>query len=297
MGDQQHARPGPHETVGYGISETAIGRDPMSKKSSADESHAISDHAIDKATYKADMHALQIELVKLQKHFMAKNDKILVLLEGRDSAGKDGVIKRITRHLSPRETRVVALGRPSDRDQSAWYFQRYVPHLPTAGEFVLLNRSWYNRAGVERVMGFCDQAEYDEFMETVPNFEHMLVRSGIKLLKYYVDITKDEQKARLKDRRENPLKQWKISPIDAQATKLWDDYSSARNAMLARTHNPVSPWTVVRGDDKWLARLNLIRDLLTRLDYDGKVNDVLRPNPDIVFRYDESYIQNGMIAP
>ena len=146
-------------------------------------------------------------------------------------------------------------------------------------------------------MGFCDQAEYDEFMETVLDFEHMLVRSGIKLMKYYIDISKSEQKARLKDRRDNPLKQWKISPIDAQATKLWDEYSVARNDMLARTHNPVSPWTVVRGDDKRLSRLNLIRDLLTRMEYDGKVNDVLRPNPDIVFRYDESYIQNGMIAP
>lgn len=269
----------------------------MAKKSTAADSHALTDHAIDKATYKADMHALQIELVKLQKHFLAKDDKILVLLEGRDSAGKDGVIKRITDHLSPRETRVVALGRPSDRDRSSWYFQRYTPYLPAAGEFVLLNRSWYNRAGVERVMGFCDQSEYDEFMDTVLDFEHMLVRSGIKLMKYYIDITKSEQKARLKDRRDNPLKQWKISPIDAQATKLWDEYSVARNDMLARTHNPVSPWTVVRGDDKWLSRLNLIRDLLMRLDYDGKVNEVLRPNPDIVFRYDESYIKNGMIAP
>lgn len=152
--------------------------------------------------YKAALHALQVELVKLQRHFIRCDDRILVLLEGRDTAGKDGVIKRIVQHLSPRETRVVALGRPSDRERSAWYFQRYVPHLPAAQEFVLFNRSWYNRAGVERVMGFCTEAEYEEFMETVADFEHMLVRSGIKLLKYYLDISKAEQKRRLKARRE-----------------------------------------------------------------------------------------------
>lgn len=256
-----------------------------------------SEPATDSAGYKRRMHALQIELVKLQKHFLACDDKILVLVEGRDAAGKDGVIKRIVRHLSPRETRVVALGRPSDRDRGAWYFQRYVPHLPTAGEFVLFNRSWYNRAGVERVMGFCDEAEYEEFMETVLPFEHMLRRSGIKLLKYYLDIGRDEQARRLEDRRRNPLKQWKISPIDAKAQDLWADYSVARDQMLARTHDPLAPWTVVKADDKRAARLNLITDLLTRLHYHDKTQEILLPDPDIVFKYDQSHHRMGMIAP
>jgi len=253
--------------------------------------------AISQQEYKETLHTLQIELVKLQRHFIKYNDKILVLLEGRDAAGKDGMIKRIIQHLSPRETRVVALGAPSDRDRGAWYFQRYVPHLPAAREFVLFNRSWYNRAGVERVMGFCTDDEYEEFMETVLDFEHMLVRSGIKLLKYYLDISRSEQKKRLNSRRKDPLKQWKVSPIDEKALKRWDAYSQARNAMLARTHNPVSPWTVVRANNKRLARLNLIKDLLTRVQYDGKDEAALVVNPAIIFQYDQAYVENGAIAP
>jgi len=253
--------------------------------------------AITKDEYGASLHALQIELVKLQKHFIHCNDKILVLLEGRDSAGKDGVIKRIVKHLSPRETRVVALGRPSDRDRTEWYFQRFVPHLPAAQEFVLFNRSWYNRAGVERVMAFCTDSEYDEFLETVPAFEHMLVRSGTKLIKYYLDISREEQKRRLEDRRTDPLKQWKVSPIDEQAMKHWDDYSAARNAMFARTHNPITPWTVVRADEKRLARLNLIRNLLSRLHYGGKDSLILNADPEIVFQYDETSLERKLIVP
>ena len=253
--------------------------------------------AIGKQDYNATLRTLQIELVKLQKHFIACDDKILVLLEGRDSAGKDGVIKRIVQHLSPRETRVVALGKPSDHDRGSWYFQRYAPYLPASQELVLFNRSWYNRAGVERVMGFCTDDEYEEFMQAVLNFEHMLVTSGIKLLKYYLDISRAEQKERLKDRSRDPLKQWKISPIDAQAVKHWADYSLARNAMFARTHNPLTPWTVVRADDKRLARLNLIKHLLTRLHYADKDEAALVVDPDIVFEYDETYVQKGMIAP
>ena len=249
-----------------------------------------------KRSYRETLHDLQVELVKLQRHFIQCSDRILVLIEGRDAAGKDGVIKRIVKHLSPRETRVVALGAPSDRDRNAWYFQRYAPHLPTAQEFVLFNRSWYNRAGVERVMRFCTEEQYEEFMQTVLDFEHMLVKSGIKLFKYYLDISRDEQKRRLKDRRRDPLKQWKVSPVDAQALKLWDEYSIARNEMFARTHNPLTPWTVVRADDKRLARLNLIKDLLSRLHYGGKDEAVLPMNPDIVFQYDETCVQNGMIA-
>ncbi len=252
---------------------------------------------IGKDEYRQILHGLQIELVKLQKHVIGCGDKILVLIEGRDAAGKDGVVKRIVKHLSPRETRVVALGKPSDRDRTTWYFQRFVPHLPAAQEFVLFNRSWYNRAGVEWVMGFCDEEEREEFMQTVLEFEHMLVRSGTKLLKYYLDISRAEQKRRLKDRRKDPLKQWKVSPIDEEALKHWQDYSIARNEMLARTHNPITPWTVIRADDKRLARLNLIKDLLTRLHYADKDTELLRTDPEIVFEYHETYIQNGMIAP
>jgi polyphosphate kinase 2 len=250
----------------------------------------------DKREYKKTLRTLQIELVKLQRHFIRCNDKILVLLEGRDTAGKDGVIKRIVQHLSPRETRVVALGKPSDRDRGSWYFQRYVPHLPAEQEFVLFNRSWYNRAGVEKVMGFCTGEEYEEFMQTVLGFEHMLVRSGIKLLKYYLDISRQEQKHRLADRRKDPLKQWKVSPIDAEATKHWAGYGLARNEMFARTHNAVTPWTVVRADDKHSARLNLIKDLLVRLHYEDKDEAALVVDPGVVFQYEEAYLRNGMIA-
>ena len=252
--------------------------------------------ALTKQTYKHTLHQLQIELVKLQRHFIRCDDKILIIFEGRDAAGKDGAIKRIVQHLSPRETRVVALGKPSDRDRSSWYFQRYVPYLPAAQELVLFNRSWYNRAGVERVMGFCSDAEYDEFMDTVLDFEHMLVRSGIKLLKYYLDISKPEQKQRLNERKIDPLTQWKISPLDAKALKKWQPYSLARNEMLARTHNPITPWTVVRADDKQLARLNIIKDLLSRLHYADKDEQLILPDPHIVFTYDASNLENGQIA-
>lgn len=265
-------------------------------KSAAPSDPSLNGHETEKDDYRAVLHALQIELVKLQKHFIRCDDKILVLIEGRDAAGKDGVIKRIVRHLSPRETRVVALGKPSDREHGSWYFQRYVPHLPAEQEFVLFNRSWYNRAGVERVMGFCSDQEYEEFMQTAPEFEHMLVRSGIKLFKYYLDISRAEQKRRLKDRREDPLKQWKISPIDAKAIDKWSSYSRARNEMFARTQNPVAPWTVVRADDKRLARINLIKDLLMRLHYDEKDEAALLIDPDIIFPYSEAYVQNGAIA-
>jgi polyphosphate kinase 2 len=218
---------------------------------------------------------LQIELVKLQRNFIANGERILVLIEGRDGAGKDGTIKRIVQHLSPRETRVVALGKPSDRESGQWYFQRYVPHLPSRSEFVLFNRSWYNRAGVEPVMGFCTAEQHEEFMGTVSIFEEMLVRSGIKLIKYYLDISREEQARRLRDRQLDPLKQWKISPIDEAALKKWKAYSNARNEMLLRTHHLVAPWTVIHSDDKKRARINLLRHLLTKLQYPGKDKSLL----------------------
>ena len=249
-----------------------------------------------KKRYKDDLKRLQIELVKLQRHFIGCGDKILVLLEGRDVAGKDGAIKRVVEHLSPRETRVVALGPPSDRERGSWYFQRYVPHLPAAGEFVLFNRSWYNRAGVERVMGFSTRKEYDEFMETVGNFEMMLVRSGVKLLKYYLDIPKDEQRRRLASRARDPLTQWKSSPIDAKALKRWKDYTRARDAMLQRTHSALAPWHVVLAVDKKAARLNLIRDIMNRLHYDGKDERLPAPDAKVVFEFDEACLRDGRLA-
>ena len=269
-----------------------IGSQAMRKK--AKEPAAL---AMSKQDYKHSLHQLQIELVKLQRHFIRRGEKILIIFEGRDAAGKDGTIKRIVQHLSPRETRVVALGKPSDRDRSSWYFQRYVPYLPAAQELVLFNRSWYNRAGVERVMGFCSDAEYEEFMDSVLDFEHMLVRSGIKLLKYYLDIGKAEQKQRLNERKIDPLTQWKISALDDQALKKWKPYSLARNEMLARTHNPVTPWSVVRADDKQLARINIIKDLLSRLSYAGKDEQLVVPDQQIVLTYDSAYLENGVLAP
>jgi polyphosphate kinase 2 len=246
--------------------------------------------------YRRILTRLQIELVKLQRAIIADGRKILVIFEGRDAAGKDGAIKQIIEHLSPRETRVVALGKPTERDETAWYFQRYAPHLPTGQEMVLFNRSWYNRAGVERVMGFCSKAQCEEFLETVLPFEHMLERSGISLFKYYLDISRDEQKKRLKQRRDDPLRQWKISPIDEVATQHWKDYSAARNAMFERTHSPLAPWYVVRADDKHAARLNVIRHLLSHLDYKGKTKRLVRPDPAIVFSYDALCLDNGLIA-
>ncbi|KWF26781.1 polyphosphate kinase [Burkholderia diffusa] len=246
--------------------------------------------------YEAKLHQLQVELVKLQRHFIDCGDKILVLLEGRDAAGKDGAIKRIVEHLSPRETRVVALGRPSDRDLGAWYFQRYVPHLPVAEELVLFNRSWYNRAGVEHVMGFCTPEQLEEFLRSVPRFEAMLVDSGIRLLKYYLDITKGEQLMRLEARRRDPLKQWKISPIDEVAVKHWKAYSKARDTMLVRTHTAVAPWHIVRADDKKLARLNLIRHMLSRLDYCDKDENLVQPDPAVTFEFDPACIADGLLA-
>ena len=267
----------------------------MSRKALDSESSA---HArlVSNKGYKEKLRQLQVELVKLQRHFIKCDDKILIILEGRDASGKDGTIKRIVQHLSPRESRVVALGKPSDRERTSWYFQRYVPHLPAVRELVLFNRSWYNRAGVEVVMGFCTAAEHEEFLDSVSNFENMLARSGVKLIKYYHDISKAEQKRRLRDRKTDPLKQWKVSPIDGQAIKRWKAYSRARDEMLARSHSPTTPWTLVHADDKRLARLNVIGDLLGRLHYAGKDERLIRPDPKIVFAYDGSDPENGRLA-
>jgi polyphosphate kinase len=247
--------------------------------------------------YKRTLYELRVQLVKLQSEVIRNGLRIVVVLEGRDAAGKDGAIKRIIKNMSPRETRVVALAKPSDRDEACWYFQRFVPHLPAGGEIVLFNRSWYNRAGVETVMGFCTPEERESFMEDAPRFEQLLVRGGILLRKYYLDIGKAEQERRLEDRRDNPLKQWKVSPIDEAALKHWKDYSEARNEMFARTHTAFAPWEVVRTDDKRAARINLIKAILASVDYKGKDEGVLVADPDVVFRYRAELVKDRAIAP
>jgi polyphosphate kinase 2 len=246
--------------------------------------------------YDASLRELQIELVKVQRHVIKHGHKVLVIFEGRDASGKDGTIKRIIEHLSPRETRVVALGKPSDRDRASWYFQRYVPFLPAEQEMVLLNRSWYSRAGVERVMGFCTDQEYKKFLEDVIPFESMLIASGIQIMKYYLDISKKEQKKRLRARRTDPLTQWKSSPIDRVAVKYWQAYTDARDRMLARSSSPVAPWIIVRADDKRRARLNVIRDMLSRLECPAKEKHLAVPDPRVVFPYDEEHMKAELLA-
>jgi polyphosphate kinase 2 len=235
--------------------------------------------------YKQSLRKLQIELVALQRHIIRHDLRVLILFEGRDASGKDGLIKAISEHLSPRETRVVALGKPTERENRSWYFERHVAHLPADGEMVLFNRSWYNRAGVEKVMGFCTAEEYETFMHTVNDFEHLLIRSGTILLKYYLDISRTEQKQRLADRRRSPLTQWKISPIDRTALKHWKDYSEARDEMFARTHTEIAPWIVVKTDDKEVARLNVIRDILRRVKHTDTKKRLEKPDRNIVYPY------------
>jgi polyphosphate kinase 2 len=229
------------------------------------------------------LHGLFIELVKMQKEIISANLKLLVILEGRDAAGKDGTIKRIIKHLSPRETRVVALSKPSDRQEREWYFQRYAVQLPVSGEFALFNRSWYNRAGVEKVMGFCTEEEYESFFKEVELFEKMLVDAGFIIMKYYLDISKKEQVRRLKDRKTDPLKQWKISPIDQEAQKCWKDYSEARNEMLRRTNFNYAPWFIVNADKKKTTHIALISHLLRQLDYHNKDKKNLSDDSELVY--------------
>ena len=223
--------------------------------------------SVDRRVYFKELFRLQGELVKLQSWVQHEKLKVVVIFEGRDSAGKGGVIKRITQRLNPRICRVAALPAPSERERTQWYFQRYVSHLPAGGEIVLFDRSWYNRAGVERVMGFCSDDEYEEFFRTVPEFEKMLVRSGIKLIKYWFSITDDEQHMRFLGRIHDPLKQWKLSPMDLESRRRWEEYTKAKEIMLERTHIPEAPWWVVQAVDKKKARLNCISHLLGQLPY------------------------------
>ncbi len=222
---------------------------------------------MDRRFYFKELFRLQGELVKLQDWVVHKKLKVVVLFEGRDAAGKGGVIKRITQRLNPRVCHVAALPAPSERERSQWYFQRYVNHLPAGGEMVLFDRSWYNRAGVERVMGFCTDDEYEEFFRTVPEFEKMLIRSGIVLIKYWFSITDDEQHLRFMMRIRDPLKQWKLSPMDMESRRLWEQYTKAKETMLERTHIPEAPWWIVEAVDKKKARLNCIHHLLSMVPY------------------------------
>jgi polyphosphate kinase len=222
----------------------------------------------DRQIYFKELFRLQGELVKLQDWVVHNKLKVVVLFEGRDAAGKGGVIKRITQRLNPRVCRVAALPAPSERERTQWYFQRYISHLPAGGEIVLFDRSWYNRAGVEKVMGFCNEDEYEEFFRSVPEFEKMLVRSGIILIKYWFSITDDEQHLRFMTRIQDPLKQWKLSPMDLESRRLWEQYTKAKEIMLERTHISEAPWWVIEAVDKKKARLNCINHLLSQIEYD-----------------------------
>jgi polyphosphate kinase 2 len=225
-------------------------------------------HEMSKRHYESEMKRLQIELVKLQYWVKHRGLKVVLIFEGRDAAGKGGMIKRLTEGLNPRGCRVVALGTPSDREKTQWYFQRYVAHLPTAGEIVIFDRSWYNRAGVERVMGFCSDDEYAEFMRACPEFERMLVRSGIVLLKYWFSVSDDEQERRFRARLDDPMKRWKLSPMDMQSRDKWVEYSKAKDEMLLHTNIPEAPWFTVESDDKERARLNCARHILVKVPYE-----------------------------
>jgi polyphosphate kinase len=242
-------------------------------------------------SYERELERLQIELLKAQRHVKEVGHRIVVLFEGRDAAGKGGAIKRFTEHLNPRGARTVALAKPTDAERTQWYFQRYVAHLPSAGEIVLFDRSWYNRAGVERVMGFCTDAEYVEFMRQVPAFEQSLVSSGISLFKLWFTVSQDNQRERFEQRRTDPLRQWKLSPIDEAGVELYEHYTAARNDMLRSSSTPVAPWTVVNSNDKRRARLGSIRAVLHHLDYDHKDHDVVgAPDPHVVRPADQLHI-------
>jgi len=226
---------------------------------------------------------LQIELVKLQNWVKDTGQRIVIIFEGRDAAGKGGTIKRFTEHLNPRGARVVALEKPSERERTQWYFQRYVTHLPSAGEIVLFDRSWYNRAGVERVMGFCTPEEYLEFMREAPEFERMLVHSGISMTKFWFSVTRSEQRTRFVIRQVDPVRRWKLSPMDIESLDKWEDYTEAKEAMFFYTDTADAPWTVVKSNDKKRARLEAIRHILEQYDYDDKDEEVVgKPDPKII---------------
>ncbi len=238
--------------------------------------------------YEEELRTLQIELLKLQNHIKDKGLKLLMIFEGRDAAGKGGTIKRITEHLNPRGARVVALDKPSDTEKTQWYFQRYTHHLPSAGEIVLFDRSWYNRAGVEPVMNFCTQQEHKEFLHEVPEYERMQVNSDTLLLKFYFSVSKDEQARRFLKRKTDPLKQYKLSPVDAKSQQMWDKYTIAKYSMLLASHTDHAPWTIIRSDNKKQARINCIKHILSQIDYPKKIKkSLLKTDPAILINGDQ----------
>ena len=245
--------------------------------------------------YDKELESLQIALVRWQQDAMASGRKVLIIFEGRDAAGKDGTIQRIVEHLSVRNTRVVALPKPSDRERTQWYFQRYVPYLPAGGEAVIFNRSWYNRAGVERVMGFTTPEDVEAFLVEVTAFEAMLVESGLTLVKIWLDVSKTEQAQRLADRKKDPLKALKASPLDAFAQSKWDDYTAARDEMFSRTHCPIAPWTCVRSDHKKAARLAVMRHLVHRLAPPKMVRKIKQPDADVLFPFEVAALTDGRL--
>ncbi|PRY38606.1 polyphosphate kinase 2 [Umezawaea tangerina] len=241
------------------------------------------DERMSREEYDREKRLLQIELLKLQYWIKETGQRLVVVFEGRDAAGKGGTIKRFTEHLNPRGAHVVALEKPSERERTQWYFQRYVEHLPAAGEMVLFDRSWYNRAGVERVMGFCTEAEYERFLVQAPAFEHMLVDDGVLLVKFWFSVSQDEQRTRFVIRQVDPVRQWKLSPMDLESLDKWDDYTSAKVAMFRETDTAKAPWTVVKSNDKKRARLEAMRSLLVRYEYEDRDEEVVgRPDTRIV---------------
>ncbi|MBV1922676.1 MAG: polyphosphate kinase 2 [Flavobacteriaceae bacterium] len=245
------------------------------------------DNILADVQYEKELLALQAELVNLQKWVTKHNKRVCVIFEGRDAAGKGGSIRRMVEHLNPRSTRVVALSKPTDVERGQWYFRRYIKEMPNPGEIVFFDRSWYNRAVVEPVMGFCNTEQYNKFMVQVPEFEHMLYEDGVHLIKFWFSITKDEQLARFNSRLENPLKRWKFSPVDQEGQKRWDEYTYYKNQMFGNTHTTFSPWIIVKTNNKKEARLESLRYLLSRFNYEGKgsATPLLLPDPNIVQRY------------
>ncbi len=245
-------------------------------------------YELDKAVhYNKELLRLQAELVDLQQWIAKHNRRVCVIFEGRDAAGKGGAIRRFTEHLNPRSMRVVALNKPTDVEKGQWYFRRYIKELPNPGEIVFFDRSWYNRAVVEPVMGFCDKAEYDQFMVQVPEFEHMLYEDGVEIIKFWFSISKDEQARRFDSRLKNPLKRWKFSPVDKEGQKKWDDYTYHKEQMFSKTHTSFSPWIVIKTNEKKYARIESIRYVLSKFDYDrkGSSGATILPDPNIVQRY------------
>ncbi|PAF42343.1 polyphosphate kinase 2 [Helicobacter sp. 11S02596-1] len=240
--------------------------------------------------YNQEIIKLQIELVKLQNWVKKNNQKIVIIMEGRDGAGKGGTIKALSEHLNPRGCRIVALQKPTEIEKSQWYFTRYISTLPSGGEIVFFDRSWYNRAGVEKVMGFCTQEEYKQFIYQVSNLEQMLISSGTMVFKYFLNVNQAEQKRRIKSRKTDPLKMWKLSPIDSKSLSLWEEYTEAFEKMFSRTHTPYAPWIIVDSNDKKAARLNIARDLLSKIDYEDKEprNVCLLADPKIVHPYSQN---------